>query len=305
MASSIKRVSELRMCFEAACTQVSKLVRRSKLDDSVEDPLDLERQTVKKLQTQLAEQQKITEHLNMAINGLERTFASHLCQALVKAANTPYLNPESKSFLATAEEELKCHICHEIVLDPLTLVNCLHNFCGACMKETFRYQRMEAFTRGLPTSQNPYRCPVCRTGVRGARPNAAISTLSHSFLTLHPDKQRPAKELEAMKDVYKPGDKVLQGMYSSTLPLNEPGTSFQVDVISEEEERLRSELVDTVRHVAGIMESSAAIEPGVITYLGLERVADRQWRWGLVSAPEAHTYSGRLIDALVAATLTS
>ncbi|KAG9905669.1 hypothetical protein KCU94_g5239, partial [Aureobasidium melanogenum] len=99
------------------------------------------------------------------------------------------------------EKELSCSICTDVLYRPLTLLDCLHSFCGSCLKEWFAWQ---ASSKG-----HVFSCPACRAVVRDTRPNATLSTLLDMFLQAHPDKGKTAQEKLEMDKTYKPGDNVI------------------------------------------------------------------------------------------------
>ncbi|KAF2150635.1 hypothetical protein K461DRAFT_295892 [Myriangium duriaei CBS 260.36] len=100
------------------------------------------------------------------------------------------------------ERELTCSICTDILYQPLTLLDCLHTFCGSCLREWFTWQATNATTR------IPYTCPSCRAPVRGTRPNATVTTLLDVLLKASPDKGKAQDEKDKIALVYKPGDDV-------------------------------------------------------------------------------------------------
>ncbi|KIX05863.1 uncharacterized protein Z518_03836 [Rhinocladiella mackenziei CBS 650.93] len=110
--------------------------------------------------------------------------------------------------LLNLEKELVCFICTEILYQPLTLLDCLHTFCGSCLKEWFSHQHRKA-GHSHSSSVNPYTCPTCRAPVKDAQHNAMINTLLEMFLTANPTKDRSAEEKAEMAQVYKPGDEIL------------------------------------------------------------------------------------------------
>ncbi|OAL48194.1 hypothetical protein IQ07DRAFT_513987 [Pyrenochaeta sp. DS3sAY3a] len=101
------------------------------------------------------------------------------------------------------EKELTCSICTDLLFQPLTLLDCLHTFCGACLKEWFSFQASTA------TSIHPYTCPSCRASVRTTQPNAAVTTLLDIFLKANPHKGKTDEEKHADREKFKPGDVVL------------------------------------------------------------------------------------------------
>ena len=107
--------------------------------------------------------------------------------------------------LLDLEKELTCSICTEILYRPLTLISCLHTFCGSCLKDWFGFQASQSSDGSI----NPFTCPSCRASVRETRPDAKITTLLDMFVQANPEKGRTAQEREDMDKKYKPGDNVL------------------------------------------------------------------------------------------------
>lgn len=107
--------------------------------------------------------------------------------------------------LADLEKELGCSICTELLYQPLTLLDCLHTFCGSCLKEWFSAQG----SRRHPHGTSPrFTCPSCRAEVRGTRPNATVTTLLDMVLLAQPEQARSAEEKEEIAQRYKHGDSV-------------------------------------------------------------------------------------------------
>ncbi|KAG5768295.1 hypothetical protein H9Q72_004132 [Fusarium xylarioides] len=109
------------------------------------------------------------------------------------------------------EKELTCSICTELLYQPLTLLDCLHTFCGACLKEWFTFQAATAERAPNPPAPgtNIFTCPACRATVRTTQHNATVVTLLDMFIAASPGKDRLAAEKEEMAKKYKPGDQVL------------------------------------------------------------------------------------------------
>ncbi|KAG9247112.1 hypothetical protein BJ878DRAFT_415578 [Calycina marina] len=98
------------------------------------------------------------------------------------------------------EKELTCAICTEILWNPLTLLDCLHSFCGSCLKEWFSHQLAQ---------KAPYSCPSCRAKVRATKTNATVNTLVEMYLAANPEKARTAEEKEQLNTKYSPGEDVI------------------------------------------------------------------------------------------------
>ncbi|KAI1268685.1 hypothetical protein F5Y18DRAFT_239392 [Xylariaceae sp. FL1019] len=109
------------------------------------------------------------------------------------------------------EKELTCSICTEIFFQPLTLLDCLHTYCGSCLKEWFEFQYASATTKPdpPPSGTNIYSCPSCRAPVRNTRGNATVTSLLDLYLACHPDKVKPKEEQDEMRRKYKRGDNIL------------------------------------------------------------------------------------------------
>ncbi|RKF61120.1 putative ring finger domain-containing protein [Erysiphe neolycopersici] len=109
------------------------------------------------------------------------------------------------------ERELTCTICTEILYAPQTLLDCLHTFCGSCLKKWFswQYSSWRNTSQSIPSAVTPFTCPACRAPVRDTKHNSTVTTLLEMFLTANPDKCRRAEELEELKKIYSRGDCVL------------------------------------------------------------------------------------------------
>ncbi|OQE47172.1 hypothetical protein PENCOP_c001G07935 [Penicillium coprophilum] len=104
------------------------------------------------------------------------------------------------SGLADLEKEL---ICTELLYQPLTLLDCLHTFCGSCVKEWFSAQGSRR-----PRASPRFTCPSCRAEVRDTRPNATVTTLLDMVLTAHPDRARATDEKVEIATRYTHGESV-------------------------------------------------------------------------------------------------
>ncbi|KAI9852743.1 MAG: hypothetical protein M1838_005501 [Thelocarpon superellum] len=110
---------------------------------------------------------------------------------------------ESQTGLLDLERELTCSICTEVLYQPLTLLDCLHTFCGACLKAWFELQASR------PAHPHPYTCPSCRARVRETRPNATVTTLLDMYLQANPGKRKPEQEKAELAQIYRLGESVL------------------------------------------------------------------------------------------------
>ncbi|KAH8767900.1 hypothetical protein F5882DRAFT_191096 [Hyaloscypha sp. PMI_1271] len=121
------------------------------------------------------------------------------------------------------EKELTCSICTEVLYQPLTLLDCLHTFCGSCLKEWFAFQLSShrASPSPLPETGLPYTCPSCRAPVRDTKHNATVTTLLEMFLAANPEKGRTEKERSDMKVKYDAGENVLVRVEAREMSLRE------------------------------------------------------------------------------------
>ncbi|KAK3942419.1 E3 ubiquitin-protein ligase [Diplogelasinospora grovesii] len=135
------------------------------------------------------------------------------------------------------ENELTCSICTDLLYQPLTLLDCLHTFCGACLKEWFGWQAIRAENAPIPPEPGAaiYTCPSCRDSVRDTKHDARVTTLLEMFLSLNPDKVKMEAEREEMDRKYKKGDKVLR-------KLNIPERTTEQRLLDEQERRLLAEV---------------------------------------------------------------
>ncbi|KAL4780961.1 hypothetical protein BJX76DRAFT_350516 [Aspergillus varians] len=132
------------------------------------------------------------------------------------------MEPQGGPGLGGLEKELTCSICTDLLFQPLTLLNCLHTFCGSCLKEWFYTQ---ASSRSSSSAATRYTCPSCRAKVCDTRPNATMTTLLDMVLTANPERAKPAAERVEIEQRYKHGESVFP-------PVTSPGNS---SVESDEE----------------------------------------------------------------------
>ncbi|KAF2144266.1 uncharacterized protein K452DRAFT_316967 [Aplosporella prunicola CBS 121167] len=145
--------------------------------------------------------------------------------------------------LENLEKELSCSICTDVLYQPLTLLDCLHTFCGACLKEWFSWQAASA------TNSHPYTCPACRASVRATRPDARVTSLLELFLHANPTRGKTEQEMDDMRKVYKPGDNILPKVRRRPDPDEEHDARIVDDVLqlSLEEAGISSGRLDSPR----------------------------------------------------------
>ncbi|KAK4123630.1 hypothetical protein N657DRAFT_573107 [Parathielavia appendiculata] len=156
--------------------------------------------------------------------------------AASSGASPPVLAPN-------LETQLTCSICTDVLYQPLTLLDCLHTFCGACLKEWFRFQalRVESSPGPPPPPGTPvFTCPSCRESVRDTRHDARVFSLLDMFLALNPGAGKNEAEKSEMDSRYRRGEQVMPRVE-------------RIEGRSEEERRLDEEerrMIEEVRAVS-------------------------------------------------------
>lgn len=92
-----------------------------------------------------------------------------------------------------------------MLYQPLTLLDCLHTFCGSCLKEWFSFEA----TQAKNSKPNPFTCPSCRASVRETRPDAKVTTLLEMFVQANPSQGRTEEEKVELRKKYTAGENVL------------------------------------------------------------------------------------------------
>ncbi|KXL49986.1 hypothetical protein M433DRAFT_4157 [Acidomyces richmondensis BFW] len=115
----------------------------------------------------------------------------------------------SSDGLLDLEKDLTCSICTDILYQPLTLLDCLHTFCGSCLKEWFKWQAASTTTGRRSAPAAPYTCPSCREKVRGTKADWRLTTLLEGYLKAHPDRGKNEEEMEELQKHYKAGEDIL------------------------------------------------------------------------------------------------
>lgn len=143
-------------------------------------------------------------------------------------------------------------ICTEVLYQPLTLLDCLHTFCGSCLRDWFSWQvsAAENSPDPPPAGTNIATCPSCRAPVRDTRHNATVATLLEMFLSAHPDKARSDVDKDEMHQKYKPGDDVVPKIRGSEKSPEEQ----RLDVI---ERQMLEQARDLSLRDAGVSSSSS------------------------------------------------
>ncbi|ERS99893.1 hypothetical protein HMPREF1624_03260 [Sporothrix schenckii ATCC 58251] len=189
------------------------------------------------------------------------------------------------------EKELTCSICTDLLYQPLTLLDCLHTFCGACLKEWFGWQALAAETSPNPPAPGApiFTCPSCRDAVRSTKHNATVVTLLDMLIATQPDKRKPDDEKAEMDSKYRPGDNVFPKVHL-------PKRSAEQQRLDAAERRL----IDEVREISRQEAVAAAAAAGGDGNNAAHEARRRQRRAALAStntgsgAESASDEDGRL-----------
>ncbi|KAM0515165.1 hypothetical protein ACHAPE_006118 [Trichoderma viride] len=148
-------------------------------------------------------------------------------------------------------KELTCSICADLLYQPLTLLDCLHTYCGSCLKEWFRFQAERVGRAPTPPPPDAiiFTCPSCRSSVRDTRHNATVATLLEMYTAANPAKARSEADKKEMEEKYKPGDQVMPKVKTRERTAEEKRAE-------EEDQRL----IDEVRELS-LQEAIAAAMP--------------------------------------------
>lgn len=167
-----------------------------------------------------------------------------------QAGSSPSIAPASALQPLDLEKELSCSICTEILYQPLTLLDCLHTFCGSCLKEWFGWQAKAAESQPRHTSSAVnYTCPSCRAPVRETRPNATVTTLLEMYLRANPGKAKSETERKEIAEKYSPSEGVLP--VAQTTTSSRVGRQTQAQLEEEEDQRLLQEVRELSLREAG------------------------------------------------------
>ncbi|KAK6361443.1 hypothetical protein TWF730_005171 [Orbilia blumenaviensis] len=103
------------------------------------------------------------------------------------------------------EKELTCSICTSIFHHPVTLLDCLHSYCGSCAKEWFTSAPSNPQAGSYPVSKG---CPTCRQTVRAIKPSPHLASITELFIKHNPQHARDPEEIARLAKIYTPGDRI-------------------------------------------------------------------------------------------------
>ncbi|KAK6529805.1 hypothetical protein TWF281_008964 [Arthrobotrys megalospora] len=162
------------------------------------------------------------------INPLKRQLSENM-EALIaqakasktSAGSTAAQAAQSETIYDKLERELTCSICCELFKDPITLLNCLHNFCGSCI---------------VPWGRSNTSCPSCRGDIQGCRDAFALKPLIDMLVKEKPELVVSQEDMDGFRGIYKPGQEVSFGNSYSDSDEEEDDDDEERDEEEEEEE---------------------------------------------------------------------
>ena len=80
-------------------------------------------------------------------------------------------------------DEMKCCICMDMIYQAVTVMPCLHNFCGGC------------YSLWMKKSKE---CPQCRKQVMEVKKNPTLNNMIEKFAEAHPETKKSKEELEEL-----------------------------------------------------------------------------------------------------------
>ncbi|CAD8179934.1 unnamed protein product [Paramecium octaurelia] len=83
------------------------------------------------------------------------------------------------------QDDIHCPICDDVIFQCVSLIPCLHNFCGACFSDWMAKQKT---------------CPSCRKEVQSVNKNPMVNNVVEKYLLMHPEKKRPPEEYKEMDE---------------------------------------------------------------------------------------------------------
>ncbi|KAJ9451963.1 FHA domain containing protein [Diplonema papillatum] len=137
---------------------------------------------------------------------------------------------------AAVHENLTCAICHEIMYRPMSLLPCLHTFCGPCLQQWLS-------SKNLIMKQHPgdsarlspkAECPTCRGPVQTIKKNHAMQGAVDGWAVAHPELNRSVSNLAALDATSQGKLDSLEGLRVAALPPADG--SWSSDHYDEEDE---------------------------------------------------------------------
>eukprot|EP00347_Sterkiella_histriomuscorum_P021474 403333854 len=97
---------------------------------------------------------------------------------------------EMKAKISMMADQFDCGICYMTMHQAVTLMPCLHTFCGGCFSDWLSRQKD---------------CPSCRDSVVEVKKNSLVNCLIENYLILNPQQKRSEDEIKDLegKNIFK------------------------------------------------------------------------------------------------------
>ena len=82
-------------------------------------------------------------------------------------------------------DQFDCGICYMTMHQAVSLMPCLHTFCGGCFSDWVARQKD---------------CPSCRVAVNEIKKNSLINSLIENYLLLNPQLKRQEDEIRDLEE---------------------------------------------------------------------------------------------------------
>lgn len=90
-----------------------------------------------------------------------------------------------ESKLLIMQDHFECGICYLIMHKAVSVMPCMHTFCGGCLSDWFKKQKD---------------CPVCRVKATEVKKNQLVNNFIDSYLTIHPQLKREELDIKAQEE---------------------------------------------------------------------------------------------------------
>lgn len=93
-------------------------------------------------------------------------------------------NNQMKQKIDSMADQFDCGICYQIMHQAVSLMPCLHTYCGGCFSDWMKRSK---------------ECPSCREAVIMVKKNSLINSSIESYLIVNPQLKRSKEDLEGQE----------------------------------------------------------------------------------------------------------